>query len=772
MTSQVVEEQSVAARNDGGLMFDRTKLTRAALCAALVTSVLMSQRLVAAGADAGSQDIEEIVVTARKSSERLQDVPISITAVSEETLQRSGAETIADIAREVPGLNVVAAAPGQNQLIIRGVSSSGGVPTVGYYIDDTPIQSTGNLAGNAMDPALFDLERVEVLRGPQGTLYGASSMGGTVKYVTRQPDLNSTSGYVKTSLSDTDGGGFNYEVSGLVNQPLMAGVAALRAIVFYRDQDGYIDRHPIDRTDILAAGAGPAANNVNTERTWGTRISVEIKPTEAFSITPSIFIQRTDLGAPFTFDAPPGSFEHPIQTRDSSEPSSDKLELYTVTMNGDAGAVHITSSTAYRSRRFDAVEDDSKVSYFYFSPVPQSYVYPTPFDNYFANHDFTEEVRASGDFGPVHGLVGLFYQHQDNWTSYNLPIPAGYNAAFGTPFGDTPFYMGVGSAQLVQRAAYGEVNVKITPQLQATVGLRTFEVKQYDHAITTGVFNGGLTDNAGISKDNGTNPKFSLSYAITPDALTYATVSKGFRQGGPIPGLPSTLCAADLAAIGLSAPPTSFKSDTLWNYELGAKTGWLDRKLTVDTALYYIKWTRLQQLIALPTCGFDFTGNFGSASSKGTELEVQYNLSDSLRLTVGGAYNEAKLDSNVVGAQGRAGDTLEDAPRWMGSVAAEYRREIAAMTYGFARADFSSVSKQYNNFNSGSIYYDRPGYSLLNLRLGVDRHLWEASLFIDNALDKHAETALPLSYAIDLPTTRRVSLNRPRTIGLDARINF
>ena len=719
-----------------------------------------------------AEGIQEIVVTARKSSERLQDVPISITAVAEETLQRSGAQTIADIAREVPGLNVVAAAPGQNQLIIRGISSSGGVPTVGYYIDDTPIESVGNLAGNAMDPALFDLERVEVLRGPQGTLYGASSMGGTVKYVTRQPDLVATQAYVKTSVSDTDDGGVNYEVSGLINQPLITGVAALRAIAFYRSADGYIDRYSIDPNNYLNPSPGPVANNVNTEKTYGVRLSVEIKPNDSLAITPSVFVQRMNLGAPFTFDEPPGSFQNPIQIRDTSEPSTDQLQLFSVTIDGQVQGVHITSSTSYRDRKFDAVEDDSKVNFFYFSPAPQSYVYPAPFDNYFANHDFTEEIRASGSAGPVHGLLGLFYLHQDNWTSFNFPIPAGYNDAFGTPFGDQPFYVGTGSGHLTQKAVYGEVNVDVTQKLQATVGLRVFDVKQDDHAITTGVFNGGLTDNLGTSKDDGTNPKFGLSYHLTPDVLSYATVAKGFRQGGPVAGLPSTLCAADLAAIGLSSPPTSFKSDTLWNYELGAKTAWLNHRLTVNTAVYYIKWSQLQQLIALPTCGFDFTGNFGTASSKGSELEIQYEPISALRFTLGAAYNEAQLDSTVVGAQGEKGDTLENAPRWMGSASAEYHREFGASTSGYARFDFSTTSHQVNNFDPTSLYHDRAGYSLANARIGARHQGWETSLFLDNAFNKHAETALPLSYAIDLPTTRRVSLNRPRTIGIDLRFDF
>jgi outer membrane receptor protein involved in Fe transport len=708
--------------------------------------------------------ITEILVTARKVPEQLQDVPISITVVSAETLQRSGAQTLADIAREVPGLNVLTAGPGQNQIIIRGVSSSGGAPTVGYYIDDTPIQ--------AMDPALFDLERVEVLRGPQGTLYGASSMGGTVKYVTRQPDLLATQNTVASTLSNTQGGGLNYEVSSLLNEPLVSGRVALRAIAFFRDQDGYIDRYPIDPNNYLGSLAGPVTKNVNTEKTYGMRLSVKIRPSENLSVTASVWIQRTHLGAPFSFDDPPGSFANPIQTRDVSEPSTDQLRLFVVAVEGSIQGLHVTSSTSYQDRTFDAVEDESKVIYVSLSPVPQSYVYPDPNDNYFANHAFTEEIRGSASLGPVHGLLGFYYSRQDNYSAFNQPIPAGYNAAFGTPFGDQTFYQGIDSYQEMQRAVYGEINVDVTQQVQATLGARIFRVAQYDYGVFKGVFVGGYTAAGGSSYDRGTNPKFELSYRLAPDVLAYATAAKGFRPGGPLPGLQGAICNVDLTALGLSSVPASFKADTLWSYELGAKTAWLDNRLTVNGAVFYIDWRNIQQNISLPTCGLNFTGNFGTASSEGGELEMHYEPTSTLSLTLGAAYNVAKLISTIVGAQGAKGDPLENTPKWMGSASADYHRQFGNAGLGYARLDYSTTTHQYNNFTPASNYYDRAGYSLANMRVGAKHKGWDTALFIDNAFNKHAETALPLSYAIDLPTTRRVSLNRPRTIGVEIRFDW
>src|ERR1700722_19225226 len=342
--------------------------------------------------------LEEIYVTARKTSERLQDTPMSLAVVSSEGIEMRGAITLEDLGRAVPGLTIVSAAPGQNSITLRGLS---GNYTVGFYVDDTPLSIGVGLAFGSnfdMDPALFDLDRVEVLRGPQGTLYGASSFGGTVRYITNEPNLTETHVTAKTTLSDTDRGGFNQEVDALVNQPLIPGYVAVRAMAFERDYSGYIDRYPTDPNNYLAVLPGPVQNNINSEHTYGGRVSIEAKPTDAFSATLSAFYQRMDLGGAFTFDDPPGSFDNPIQSRLVPEPSTDRLSLYTLTLQGDVHAVHVTSSTSYLDRYgFDA-EDDSKSLNFLF---PQPVVSPSTLFAEAGNHDFVEEIRGTGSVGPV-----------------------------------------------------------------------------------------------------------------------------------------------------------------------------------------------------------------------------------------------------------------------------------------------------------------------------------------------------------------------------------
>jgi iron complex outermembrane receptor protein len=740
-----------------------------ALCLA-VTALSSQYALAQSTTDSASvkqsAELGEILVTARKTTERLQDTPMSIAVVTSGEIEKTGAITLEDLGREVPGLSIVSAAPGQNEITLRGLSGNN---TVGFYLDDTPL-SVG--IGNAvqpsnydMDPALFDLDRVEVLRGPQGSLYGASSFGGTVRYITNQPNLNETHVTAKTTLSDTDGAGFNQEVDALANQPLIPGYVAVRAMAFERDYSGYIDRYPTDPNNYLAVLPGPVERNVNSEHTYGGRIAIEAKPTDAFSATLAAYYQRMDLGGQFTFDSPPGSFDDPIQSRLVPEPSTDRVSLYTLTLKGDVQAVHLTSSTSYLDRYVFDAEDDSK-SLAYLLAQPQ--VTPSTLLAEAGNHDFVEEVRGSGGVGPVHAVAGLFYAHAVSYGTLNWPTTPPYEENFGSD----PIYYNSNDFLDIQKAVFGEVNIDLAPGLQATLGDRYYRQSQRYGVYITGVLNGSTTPlSYSTSEVSGSTPKYGLSYHISPDIMTYATVSKGYREGGPLFPFPS-LCDSDLAKLGYSSPPTAYKPDSIWNYELGAKTQWLDHRLTVNGAVYYIDWSNIQQTIYLPTCSFTFTGNFGTASSKGAEFDTNYEPIAALKLSLSVSYNEAKLTSTVPGAQGQVDQPLEYAPRWMGAVSAEYTRDITADTSAYLRGDFNTTSHEFANFDTTSIYRNIGGYSLLNLRVGVKHNAWRGGLFVTNALDKHAETELPIANGIDIPTQRTVALNRPRTIGLDIRFDY
>jgi iron complex outermembrane recepter protein len=731
-----------------------------------LTAIAQTTTATVGAPSAGGSELAEIVVTARKTNERLQDTPMSVAVITADAIEKTSATTLQDLGRETAGLTIVSAAPGQNQVILRGLSGNN---TVGLYLDDTPLTiGIGNAVQPTnfdMDPALFDLDRVEVLRGPQGSLYGASSFGGTVRYITNQPNLGEEHITTKATVSATEDGGINEGVAGVIDQPIIPGYLAVRAMLFGRNNSGYIDQYPTDPHNYLAVLAGPVHKNINTEQTFGGRIAIEAKPIDKFSATLAAYYQRMDLGAPFTFDSPPGSFGDPIQSRLVREPSIDQVQLYTLTLQGDAGLVHLTSTTSYMDRYVFDAEDDSKVLYYFF---PLGAVYPSTLYAEAGNHNFVDEMRASGVVGPVHSLVGLFYAHAVAFGTLNWPTPPQYEAAFGPE----PVYYNWNDFLDVQKAIFGELNIDLAPGLQATLGDRLYQQSQRYTVYINGIFNGGVETptSSHTSETRGTTPKYGLSYHFTPDILAYSTVAKGYREGGPLYPFPST-CAADLAALGLLTPPTAYKPDSIWNYELGAKTEWLEHRLTMNGAVYYIDWTNIQQNITLPTCGFGFVGNFGKASSKGTEFEINYAPVKVLKLSLSLAYNEAKLTSTVPGAAGEAGQSLEYAPRWMGAASAEYTRAIDADTSAYLRVDFNSTTREYANYNDQSIYHNIAGYSLLNLRFGVERMGWTCSLFVTNALDRQAETELPLSNGVDLPTQRRIALNRPRTIGLDIRFD-
>ena len=748
---------------------DWTLLAISILGVFLRTSTAMAQTTSAAeiGTSTVGTELGEVIVTARKTAERLQDIPMSVAVITADTIEKTGATALEDLGRETPGLTIVSAAPGQNQIILRGLSGNN---TVGFYLDDTPLAiGIGNAVQPTnfdMDPALFDLNRVEVLRGPQGSLYGASSFGGTVRYITNLPNLTEEHITAKVTGSGTQDGGFNEEVDGLINQPLIPGYLAVRAMIFDRNNSGYIDQYPTDPHNYLTVLPGPVDKNINTEQTFGGRIAVEAKPINEFSATLTAYYQHMDLGAPFAFDAPPGSFGNPIQSRLVGEPSTDQVQLYTLTLQGDVQPVHFASSTSYMDRYVFNAEDDSKDLYYFF---PQGAVYPSTLYAEAGNHNFIEEARASASAGPVHGVVGLFYAHAVAYGTLNWPTPPQYDAAFGSE----PVYYNWNNFLDVQKATFGELNIDLLPGLQATLGDRLYQQSQRYSVYINGIFNGGVATPASavMSEARGTTPKYGLSYHLTQDILAYTTVAKGYREGGPLYPFPST-CAGNLAALGYSAPPSAYKPDSIWNYEFGAKTEWLEHRLMMNGAVYYIDWTNIQQNIALPTCGFSFVGNFGKASSKGGEFSMNYALLGALKLSLSVAYNESKLTSTVPGAAGEAGQTLEYAPRWMGAISAEYTRPIDADTSAYLRADFSSTTREDANYNYQSIYYHIAGCSLLNLRLGAKRMGWTGALFVTNALDKYAETELPLSNGVDLPTQRRIALNRPRTIGLDIRFDY
>jgi outer membrane receptor protein involved in Fe transport len=724
-------------------------------------------------------DGNEIVVTAQKRTETLQHVPLSMTVLTQQDLEKRGVQSLYDVSRIAPSLAVVSSGPGENNLIIRGISSiAGSAATVGYYLDDTPIAASSNAAllstRGVIDPSALDIARIEVLRGPQGTLYGSSSMGGTVRYISNQPDLDKVEGRIRTDLSDTVHGGFNYNFNGVINLPLVTDKIALRVAAYYRFDDGYIDRYPIDPNNYLAADTNAKKqDNVNTYKTYGARAALLIKPNETLSITPSFLYQYTRLGSPFTFDAVPGSLSNPIQARDIDETNIQKSWIANLTVKQELGPVELSSSSSYYHRDVNLVDDSSKVvNYFFATPTVQ----PVAMYGSYRNKEFTEEVRASTNFnGPFQIIVGGFYHDVKAPLVSGIPFPDGYIYRNDAPFSSfSTIYAGTRNATLKEYAGFGEMSYKLTDTLTARAGVRVFQVNQTFYQTGDGLLNGGFSSVYNTSHDHGVTPKASLQWQVTPDKMIYATASKGYRPGGPNNPAPANVCGSEVQGLGLSQGQlTAYGPDHLWNYEVGAKTSWLDHRLTVNGSAFYIDWSKVQQQIVLQ-CGFNITANFGRAVSKGGELEVEFHPTKQITLGGGFGYTDATLRNDVPGTPAMKGDQLENVPKWTVNGSAEYRDQISASYKGFARLDYSYLGPADFLYDRTSPFYHRAGFSIFNARIGVEPvgSPWEASIYINNMFDKAGATDLPVAISADLPTTRRVALNQPRTVGLTFGYHF
>ncbi|WP_169333637.1 TonB-dependent receptor [Novosphingobium nitrogenifigens] len=746
----------------------------------------LGMAIIASGAHAHAQEQPasaseggDIVVTAQKRSESAQKVPLSMTVLSAEDLEKRGVQSVYDLSRIAPSLSVVSSGPGENNLIIRGISSTAGsAATVGYYLDDTPIAASSNAAllstRGVIDPSMLDVARVEVLRGPQGTLYGSSSMGGTVRYITAQPNLSKIEGKFGADLSGTEGGGFNWKLNGVINVPIVKDVLAVRIAAYGQRDDGYIDRYPISSTNYLAADTSVAPqHNVNTYDTHGVRVAVLYKPTDTLTIEPSFLYQYSRLGTPFTFDAVPGSLQNPIQARDIDETNTQKSWIANLTVKKEIGPIEITSSSSYFHREVNLIDDSSKVLAYYFGTPT---VEPVAMYGNYRNKEFTQELRVGTNFkGPFQIIVGGFYHNVTAPLESSIPFPTDYAYRNDAPFsGYSTVYAGTRNATMKEYAGFGEASLAITRTLTARAGLRVFQVDQSFTQTGDGLFNGGYSAVSSQSHDHGVTPKFSLNWQATRDKMIYATISKGYRPGGPNNPAPANVCGTEVSGLGLSQNQlTAYGSDHLWNYEVGAKTSWFGHRLTVNGSLYYIDWSQVQQQIVLQ-CGFNITANFGKAKSRGGELEVEFRPTKKVTLGGGFGYTDATLGNDVPGTAAKNGNQLLNTPKWTASGSAEYRDHLNARLDGFARVDYSYMGPANFLYDTTSPFYHRQGFSIFNLRMGVNPASgpWEAAFYVNNLFNKAGATDLPTAISADLPTTRRVALNQPRTFGVKLGYKF
>lgn len=702
---------------------------------------------VMAGAAELSVGIEEVVVTAQKRSETLQNVPMSITAFTADDLQRSGVTDFRDYAVHVPNMAFAytsSLSQGAQSPALRGIFGNG---TTGMYLDDTPLPAS-------IDPSVMDLQRIEILRGPQGTLYGARSMGGTIRLITEQPDVGVFGGKVHAAVSGTKNGSVSSSFDGAINVPLVEDVFAIRGSGFYDFESGVYDR--------IASPDAPVDFGVhkNVDTSWrsGGQLAARVDLLDgSLTLTPRFAFENIKTAGKAYADYRAGNFTQ-YRLFDQNEPGKGNWRLYTLTAQYKTPIGEFTSATSNFTQRLRDSEDFSEWAELFIGPVTE----PAVIRASGSNNSFAQEVRFASDFeGPVQLTAGVFYQQQKNTTVFP-----------GTPI--TPYFTNIFSQNLEtkisERALFGEVTYALTDKIHLIAGARWFANK----VSFTGAQDGALVfpdTFSGAQKESGITPKFSAEYQVTESAKFYATAAKGFRIGG-VNSFSNRLCASDLAGLGLTADQAqTFKSDSLWSYEIGAKTSWFNNRLIANGAVFDIEWSDVQQNVALPTCGFFLTMNAGKARSRGFEIELTGEPADGLLLNFSTGYTDAVILSG--GSLGLIvpGTPVQQVPRWTVSVSSDYDFWVASLP-AFLHLDYAYVGKSYSANNDAAHQRLRPAYGLVNGRVGVNYNDWEIALFVDNVLDEAANLSDIPPLALEYPGRPRIVTNRPRTVGLEGRFKF
>jgi iron complex outermembrane recepter protein len=769
---------------------------------------------------AAEPKIEEIVVTAQRREEPLNKVPLSITALSQGTLDDLHLQTLADVATVVPGLVLPLSGAGSQadtQVVIRGIYSSDNAATTGVYIDETPIvvrqMYTIGYSGTPQ-PDLFDLDRLEVLRGPQGTLFGSGAMGGAVRYITPQPDLNSASGYTRSDVSYTQWGAPSFDVGVAYGSPVTPGTSAFRVSGWYRDTGGFIDTEDPYTGQILK-------KNANSSHSIVLRPAFTIAPTDGLTITPAVFIQRHDSSEPNEYWAnglpyiPDNGFVSGFG-RQVEQSVQDNLTVSSLAVKYNFAQMTLQSDTSYIDRFLESYDDFSNIINQLFGEpavIPALSEDAAYQKNDARTQAWQQEFRLSSNVpgSKVSWVAGLYYRHAvdsvtqytsdlDAFTLYAFQAPA--SAIFGLPpyvaDGQTWSLFGTSSATTEQRAIFGDVTAEILPHLKASVGIRAEDsVIKNQQGITNNTEAISLPDDV----EHPVTPKFSLTYQINDDAMVYATVAKGYRTGGSNSPLITENEACNIAAhgLGFSSVPTTFSSDHLWSYEIGTKDSWFNQRVALQGSVFYIDWSKIQTSILLEgNCYDNFTTNLGKAVSQGFDLQFAAILAEGLKFSANVGYTDAYYPnatynapltngSGTVTGQGSlinaAGDKLPDGVPWTASGVLDYSVSIDPYwnnARSYLRVDYrwldgttrvNPLIAGYNPLTSG---YANESYGLLNLRLGVTRDKLDLSLFVNNAANANprlgykSENTPPVSFE---PVFFAVALP-PRTVGLTALYHF
>lgn len=692
--------------------------------------------------------LEEIVVTATKRLERLQDVPFAISAVTADTLTRQGEVKLADISARVPGLQISdqSVTSKQSSIVIRGLSGAGnGNPTAAIYLDDAPLNAStyfGNGVGVPdLDPG--DLARIEVLKGPQGTLYGATSLGGLVKYITRAPDYDEYSARVEASATSVKDGEWGYALRGRINAPL-ADNAAITASGFRRWDAGYIDDPSRSRS------------NINGGDQYGGRLALGMAPAEDIQVTVAAIHQRqkTDGSGTIYLNLATGL---PIggDLEQNIIPGAGGSDARSTIVTGvakiDFDDFSVTSASSYISRRFNFASDLSNLLGPSL-PAGTGGLYRSET----RNEKATQELRVSSSSGTdfVGWQAGLFYTSEDNEIHQNidLVLPATGASIAGQPVItkiDLP-------SDYKEIAGSGTVTLRFTPEFDVEGGARYSHNKQ--DSIQTVQRGTTISAIPGDSSEGKTTFSLNARYRPTRDLTLYSRIASGFRPGGP--------------NVGQSGDKATYGSDSVISYEAGAKGATLDGLLTFDLSAFYIDWSDIQLQGNDPVTGIQYFSNAGKARSKGLEGAIVLTPVEGLSIDANLAYTDAYLIDpfTLVGTYALAHSPLPFSPKWAWHAGAEYGFDLDADWRARAGAAFRHVGKRASFYETTAAIprVMLPSYDSVDFTLGVEKETVEVNLFLRNAFDKRAIVSTGQAFR----AIRLAAVNQPRTFGISVTGKF
>jgi iron complex outermembrane receptor protein len=760
---------------------------------------------------------EEMVVTARKREETVQDVPMSVAAPTESELRDLGAETIEDVSANVAGFTVQNLGPGQSQVAMRGVSAGqivrdqpGVKEQVGVYLDESVI----SLSLFTPDIDLFDLNRVEILRGPQGTLFGSGSLSGTVRYITNAPKLGESSTTGELTLSSISDGGIGASAKAAVNVPV-GEKAAMRFVGYYTKYGGFMDAVQPDFS---------LNEDVNDGFRAGARVALRFEPNERFTITPRLLFQKVDINGwnridaynilanPFTTTRPKVTLGEREQFTQFEEPYTDEFLLGDVNLEYDFGGVTLTSVTSYTDRDVLVIRDATALTASITGGsigLPQSvFSIDAPLHDSTDAKGYTQEFRLSGDRGRLLWVGGLFYGDSKRDYAQNLPVIGFEDTAraccANIPTAGTKLalkdelYKSDLHYDFKQLAIFGEATLAMTDRLDLTGGLRYYDFDEDRAQVFDGIFADPI-DSTGSTSADGFAPRVIVSYKLSDTTRLNGQISKGFRLGGINDPLNLPLCQpADLALYG--GHPT-WEDETLWNYEVGAKTHVLGGRGTFNASAYYMEIENLQATVTAGSCSSRIILNVPEAKNAGVEAEFEVAPNDNFDFAISGSYNNSELKSTLRNPTGgviagiQEGNRLPTVPEFQMAAAATFRwprtgyvpyatgvfqhvgdryTQVADQAPGFGTVSLISFGPTGigGPFTQSSFTFDPnlPAYDIVNLRLGILRGNWDTAVFVNNVTDEVAFLALDQERG----TRARVGYltNQPRTIGVSARVTF